>query len=319
MSIGQIFLILIPIFFVIILGYLAGHFKKFDKQTSKGLNTLVTKFALPAHLFVGITTTPRRNLIDEWPFLVTLLLGIIGFFLVLLIVMKYMFKYTLTPSSMFALNSTQPSFAFMGIPVLGSIFGANAVAIPIAITGIVVNAILDPLATILGTIGERNRKKKEEKKESLVKVTVHSILHGLSEPLACIPLIGVILTLCGFQSPKLLQGMLEQIGGITSGAALFAVGVTVGIGKISFSKEAFSIAVLKVAIQPIIMFGIVFLMGLSSDEVTKAVLLVAFPGSSVAAMIALKFESLENETASAFVISSILSLLTLPLLITWLT
>jgi predicted permease len=35
-------------------------------------------------------------------------------------------------------------------------------------------------------------------------------------------------------------------------------------------------------------------------------------------MIALRFESLENETASAFVISAILSLITLPLLISWL-
>jgi malonate transporter and related proteins len=318
MGIGQIFLILIPIFFVILLGYLAGHFKKFDKQTSKGLNTLVTKFALPAHLFLGITTTPRKTLIDEWPFLITLILGIVGFYLILLIVMKYIYKYSLTPSSMFALNSTQPTFAFMGIPVLGSLFGLSAVAVPIAITGIVVNAILDPLATILGTVGKRNSQKKEREKDSLVKITVHSILHGLSEPLACVPLIGVILTLCGFQSPKLLQGMLDQIGSITSGAALFAVGVTIGIGKITFSKEAFGIAGLKVAVQPIIMFGIALLIGLSSDEVTKAVLLVAFPGSAVAAMIALRFESLENETASAFVISAILSLLTLPLVISWL-
>jgi len=325
MSIGQIFLILAPIFFVILLGYLAGHFKKFDKQTSKGLNTLVTKFALPAHLFVGVTTTPRKTLIDEWPFLVALILGIVGFYLIILLVVKYAGKHTLTASSMFALNSAQPTFAFMGIPVLGGLFGAGAVAIPIAITGIVVNAILDPLATILGTVGQRGRKKGEEK-TSLFKVTVHSILHGLSEPLACVPLIGVILTLCGFQSPKLLQDMLDQIGSITSGAALFAVGVTIGIGKINFSKGALGIAVLKVAVQPIVMLGIAPIVmlgiavwiGLSSDEVTKAILLVAFPGSAVAAMIALRFESLENETASAFVISAILSLVTLPLLISWL-
>lgn len=317
MSIGQIFLILAPIFFVILLGYLAGHFKKFDKQTSKGLNTLVTKFALPAHLFVGVTTTPRKTLIDEWPFLVALILGIVGFYLIILLVVKYAGKHTLTASSMFALNSAQPTFAFMGIPVLGGLFGAGAVAIPIAITGIVVNAILDPLATILGTVGQRGQKEGEEK-TSLFKVTVHSILHGLSEPLACVPLIGVILTLCGFQSPKLLQDMLDQIGSITSGAALFAVGVTIGIGKINFSKGALGIAVLKVAVQPIVMLGIAVWIGLSSDEVTKAILLVAFPGSAVAAMIALRFESLENETASAFVISAILSLITLPLLISWL-
>ena len=46
---------------------------------------------------------------------------------------------------MFSLNSAQPTFAFMGIPVLGSLFGMQEVAIPIAITGIVVNAMLDPL------------------------------------------------------------------------------------------------------------------------------------------------------------------------------
>jgi predicted permease len=163
MSIGQIFLILVPIFFVILLGYLAGHFKKFDKQTSKGLNTLVTKFALPAHLFVGVTTTPRKTLIEEWPFLVALISGIVGFYLIILLIVKYAGKYKLTSSSMFALNSAQPTFAFMGIPVLGGLFGAGAVAIPIAITGIVVNAILDPLATILGTVGQRGKKKGEEK------------------------------------------------------------------------------------------------------------------------------------------------------------
>ncbi|KJD42662.1 hypothetical protein QD47_26905 [Paenibacillus terrae] len=59
MATGHIFIILIPIFFVILIGYFAGLFKAFNPASSKGLNTLVTKFALPAHLFIGITTTPR--------------------------------------------------------------------------------------------------------------------------------------------------------------------------------------------------------------------------------------------------------------------
>ncbi|MGQ7122940.1 AEC family transporter, partial [Escherichia sp. HC-CC4] len=106
------------------------------------------------------------------------------------------------------LNSAQPTFAFMGTPVLGSLFGASVAALPIAITGIVVNAILDPLATIIGAVGQRQNEETDEK-EGLLKVTVKSILHGLSEPLACVPLIGVILVLCGFQSPHLLEKSLE--------------------------------------------------------------------------------------------------------------
>ncbi|MFK4300890.1 malonate transporter [Paenibacillus sp. RC254] len=243
----------------------------------------------------------------------TLLLGIIGFYIVLLVGYRLIAKKALTESSMFALNSTQPSFAFMGIPVLGSLFGSAAVAIPTAITGIVVNAILDPLASILGTVGQRNSETKEQ--GNLFKVTMKSVLHGLSEPLACVPLIGVILTLCGFQAPKLLQSMFDQIGNVTSGTALFAIGVTIGIKKITFSPKAISIAVLKAIVMPIVMLGIAVLVGLSHEDITKAVLLVAFPGSAVAAIIATRYETLETEAASAFVISSVLSLISLPLLI----
>src|SRR6478609_2548704 len=302
MEISQIFIILTPIFFVILLGYLAGYFKKFDATTSKGLNTLVTKFALPAHLFVGITTTSKQTLIEKWPFLLALVLGIIGFYVLFLLVAKYVFKYSLTGASMFSLNSTQPTFAFMGIPVLGSLFGADVVAIPIA---------------IIGTVGQRERSEGDSE-ESLFKVTIKSILHGLSEPLACVPLIAVILVLCGFQAPDLLSSSLDQIGSITSGAALFAVGVTIGIRKIQFSPAAFGIAILKVAIQPLVMLGIATAMGLSSADIVKLVLLVAFPGSAVAAMISVRFDSLAGETASAFVLSAIMSLVTLPLLISWL-
>lgn len=66
MSVGHILYILVPIFFVIILGWLAGHYKSFDASSSKTLNALVTKFALPAHLFIGITTTDRKALIEQW-------------------------------------------------------------------------------------------------------------------------------------------------------------------------------------------------------------------------------------------------------------
>lgn len=92
MATGHIFIILIPIFFVILIGYFAGLFKAFNTASSKGLNTLVTKFALPAHLFIGITTTPRETLIQKWPFLVALLLGVIGFYIVLLIVYRLIAK-----------------------------------------------------------------------------------------------------------------------------------------------------------------------------------------------------------------------------------
>lgn len=313
MSVGHILYILVPIFFVIILGWLAGHYKSFDASSSKTLNALVTKFALPAHLFIGITTTDRKALIEQWPFLLALFIGIVGFFTVLLLLSRFAGKQSVKDAAMFALNSAQPTFAFMGIPVLGAIYGSVAVAIPIALTGIVVNAVLDPAATIIATVASRNSGK--ERNGHLGRLIWDSILHGLKEPLALVPLIGVILTLFGFHSPDLLNKSLNQIGDITSGAALFAVGVTIGVRNISFSVSAFAIALLKTIVQPLLMLLIAYLCGLSSADTVKAVLLVSFPGSAVAAMIATRFESLESETASSFVISAVTSLVTLPVLI----
>ncbi|MEK4563564.1 AEC family transporter [Alkalihalobacillus sp. FSL R5-0424] len=311
MGISEIFIILIPIFFVILLGYLAGYLNVFDKHSSKGINTLVTKFALPAHLFVGVTTTPRDVLIAQWPFLIALVLGIFVFYLVIYVIMKFGFKFTLSNAAMFSLNSAQPTFAFMGIPVLGSLFGSEVVAVPIAVTGIVVNALLDPTATIMGTIGQREKVENEK----MGKVIVKTFAHGLREPLALVPLIAVVLTLLGFHAPGILADSFNEIGDVTSGVALFAVGVTVGIRKISFNLSAFSIAILKTIIQPALMFLIAWAMGTSQEDTTMLVLLVAFPGSAVAAMIAVRFESMEAEAGSAFVLSAIISVLTLPFLI----
>ncbi|RCK12957.1 hypothetical protein DT075_07705 [Bacillus licheniformis] len=78
----------------------------------------------------------------------------------------------------FSMPALSIALLFMGIPVLGSLFGMQEVAIPIAITGIVVNAMLDPLAIIVGTVG-RSSKKQTETTDSIWKVTGKSILHGL--------------------------------------------------------------------------------------------------------------------------------------------
>ncbi|MEG7379577.1 AEC family transporter [Bacillus subtilis] len=314
MSILDILILLAPIFFVIVLGWFAGHFGSYDAKSAKGVSTLVTKYALPAHFIAGILTTSRSEFLSQIPLMVSLIIGIVGFYIVILLLCRFVFKYDLTNSSVFSLNSAQPTFAFMGIPVLGSLFGAQEVAIPIAVTGIVVNAILDPLAIIVATVGVSS-KKNEEGGDNFWKMTGKSILHGLSEPLAAAPLISMILVLCGVTLPELGVKMLDQIGSTTSGVALFAVGVTVGIRSIKLSVPAFGIALLKVAVQPALMFLIALAVGLPADQMTKAILLVAFPGSAVAAMIATRFEKQEEETASAFVISAILSLISLPIII----
>jgi len=55
--------VLVPVLFVLLLGYVAGRAKAFDQEQASGINELTLDFALPASLFVGIVGIPRTQLI----------------------------------------------------------------------------------------------------------------------------------------------------------------------------------------------------------------------------------------------------------------
>ncbi len=59
----QILTIIVPIFFVLLLGYAAGRARAFDSDQVACINELVLDFALPASLFVGTVSTPRTQLL----------------------------------------------------------------------------------------------------------------------------------------------------------------------------------------------------------------------------------------------------------------
>jgi predicted permease len=50
--------VVLPVFFVLALGYFAGRARKFNSDQVAGLNELVLDYALPAMLFVATVKTP---------------------------------------------------------------------------------------------------------------------------------------------------------------------------------------------------------------------------------------------------------------------
>ena len=68
----QILTIIVPIFFVLLLGYAAGRAKKFESDQVAGINELVLDFALPASLFVGTVRLHGINCCNKgrsfWPY-----------------------------------------------------------------------------------------------------------------------------------------------------------------------------------------------------------------------------------------------------------
>lgn len=100
--------IIVPIFFVLLLGYAAGRAKKFDSNQIAGINELVLDFAVPASLFVETVRTSRDQLLQQTPLALATLIAMVGPYLTVLVLGRRLFRHTLGVA---ALQAITVSFA----------------------------------------------------------------------------------------------------------------------------------------------------------------------------------------------------------------
>ena len=79
-NIGGLVGALLPVFFVLALGYLAGKRHAFDADQAAGLSKLALGFALPASLFVSMTDIRKDLLLQQGPLVVSLIVAHVGLF-----------------------------------------------------------------------------------------------------------------------------------------------------------------------------------------------------------------------------------------------
>ena len=110
-------------------------------------------------------------------------------------------KNTGADAAVSALISGSPTIGFLGFAVLEPIFGTTpAVALVVAIVGIVVNAIGIPVGLSLMNASLEKQNPSSGKKESAWK----AVIHALEQPVAWAPILAVILVLCGLNLKMLV-------------------------------------------------------------------------------------------------------------------
>ena len=110
----QIISVLVPVVFVLVLGYIAGRVKTFDSDQVAGISELVMDFALPAGLFVGTVQTSRTQLFQQGPFFLALLISLLGLYLVALLISHFVFHPRIGDAALQALTITFPAGPFFG-------------------------------------------------------------------------------------------------------------------------------------------------------------------------------------------------------------
>ena len=109
--------VLLPVFFVLGLGYFAGRAKQFDADQIRGFNELVLDYAMPAMMFVATVKTPRWQLLGEGLYALALLVAFVGLFLIVVCLAMLMQKQTMVETAD-AIVADRPLMLVLGLIAL---------------------------------------------------------------------------------------------------------------------------------------------------------------------------------------------------------
>ena len=169
---------ILPILVIMILGYLCGKLRFFDRDQQQGLNKLVLDIALPAALFVSIVKATREMLVSDLTLTILSLVGIVGMFMLSFVLCKVLFHHTTQEAAVCALIAGSPTIGFLGFAVLDPIYGNNVdTNLVIAIVAIIVNAITIPIGMYLINLGQA-----KDKKAALAAQSSHAAADATAAP-----------------------------------------------------------------------------------------------------------------------------------------
>lgn len=305
---------LLPIVVTLILGFVAGWHHDFDGKQATILNRMVMLYALPLSLFAGMVRTARDEVLSQGPLVLAILVGMAGAYVLVFLICRYLAHRDTMTSSLQALAIAGPAVPFVGVSVLGHLFG-SASAIPISVASLVMNLIQVPATLMLLSAGRAQTSQTGAVEKSTL---VGHILHALREPVVWAPLLALVLVVFNLHFPTSVEDSLTLLGRATGGVALFASGIVLYSRKVALNLVVTLSVLARNIVIPATMWALMLFAGVDAGVTREVVLTLAIPTASIAVILAVQYQTAEQEMASTLFFSTILSVITMGGFI-WLT
>jgi malonate transporter and related proteins len=309
MNVAGIIGALLPVFFVLALGYLAGRRRMFDKDQTAGLSKLALTFALPASLFVSMTDIRRDLLLQQGRLVLALLIAHVGLFVVAWLLLRRIQSLRGGAAVIVALILASSATPVFGIAVLQPLLGDTSTG-TVGLVALAINLVM-PTAIILLEIESASGTKPVAGRSPVLE----GLKSGGKSPLLWAPVLGILTVLVGVHIPKDLASCLELIGSATSGVAVFAVGLTLAANAFHLTRTVLLATLARITVQTAILFGLLQLLHVQGPFAREAIVCCSFPLATAVVLFASKYRALEAESASALLLSTLSLVVTVPITI----
>src|SRR3984885_751988 len=295
--------LILPVFAVIVTGWIVGYTAYLSRTLSDGLIHFAYNIAMPALLIVTIAQEPSHSLIN-WRFLVAFGGGSLLCFVLVFGVISLQGSKSLASRTMRGMAASMTNTGFVALPVLQAIYGPRAV-LPAAIATVFVAVVMFPVAVILLGVGQRDA----QGSPTTAMVTAK---HVVLNPMVLSTLIGMLLSVLGLRMPGPVTAYLGILADALTPCALFAIGLGLSIAGLRANiGRASLLSAVKLVIMPLIVYGLSVLLGLNPLYTIAAVICAAVPTAKTAYILAGEYrceEMLVASTVSLTTLASIVSL-----------
>jgi predicted permease len=309
LSLWHQILLSVPLFVLIVLGYGLIRWGKWPTSITDGLTRLVFSVALPAMLFRMMCDFTKRPAVDA-----RLLIAFFGSCLIVFVLgrvlAKHLFRLDGISGSVFALSGIFSNNVMLGLPIATVMLGEAA--IPSVALVLVFNGLI--LWTLV-TISIEWARNGSPTLAGFVK-TARSVF---TNPLIIGIISGTLFSLTRLPLPPFIDQPVSMLGQSAAPLSLVVLGMGLAEYRVRDGwKLSSAICVMKLLVQPLVVWLLAVALHLPQMETRVVVLLGSMAVGVNVYLMSRQFNVLAGPAAASLVMSTALSGITTPLILTML-
>ena len=302
-----IFSKVLVVFIYIGVGFIANRLKVLPEESVKHFISLVMGITVPCLMISSITGQEINGSMYRNTILVLALSAVI--YIVTAVLTTFISDRVFTDKeqqdrNVLASAMTGCNSGFMGLPIASAVFG-ELVFYYLAIQTIVNNTYL--FVVSLSQLHHREGRKSSK--------SLREKLRPLVNPTSIATVVAAIMLFAGLHLPEYIMGIIGPLGDATIPLSMILVGVQLGgtdFGRLLSDKDLLITSAVKLILMPAI--ALLILIPFPVDPVVKltSLLAVCFPSAVIGVAVAAQEEKNSLLMAEAVAVSTLLSIITLP-------
>lgn len=296
----QVLGVALPLFAIILCGYIARKKNLLNEVSTTGLVNLVYYFLLPAFLFIKTMGSTLHQGVD-WRLLGSFYGAGAIVFIVALVSGRLLYRLNPVSLALRGLAAMSSNTGYMGIPLVILAFGNAAVAPAVAIV------VIDNILVLMGgsIVMEITKGKHAHWSQALARV-LRSIVGNpiiMSVPLA------LALLLAGISLPQPLRAFGDLLSNAAIACALFALGATLAIRHVKVHQsDVWQVIALKLLLHPLIVFLLArYVFALEPLYIKIAVTMATLPVAVNIYILASRYKTYVRESSRIMFLSTLAS------------